>query len=301
MGQHGAVKQLLKSIIARSAQYAAREFAEELAKQQVPQLAVTSAADTIKADPPGSGEGDRVKVDVQDLVKELGSGRLNLDLRHFYTWNHRWIAQLSERNRRAAVSTYDFVDSEMSQALFNLNQFAVIESKRDDMIEFDGYILDLGVYKGGSTRALARIFPDRHIHGFDSFEGLPGDWAHVLKGDFGDVAGLLPDMPDNVSLYKGWFDDSLPVWLQQHNDSPIAILRVDCDIYSSTKTIFDVLGPQLREGTWIVFDELIGYSGWEHHEHKAFMEFIDRTGYAYEYIAYGLTYTIARLGPMSSA
>ena len=45
----------------------------------------------------------------------------------------------------------------------------------------------------------------------------------------------------------------------------------------------------------MVFDELIGYRGWENHEFKAFMEFIDETGFDYAYVAYGLTYVIVRL------
>jgi hypothetical protein len=102
-------------------------------------------------------------------------------------------------------------------------------------------------------------------------------------------------MPNNVKLYKGWFDDTLPVWIEQNNDRPISLLRVDCDIYSSTKTIFSVLKPLIQSGTWIVFDELIGYRGWKDHEYKAFMEFIEETNFKYEYIAYGLSYVIVRL------
>lgn len=271
----------------------AREMAAEFERLEVfhPAEAVDSVATGLPTPAPA------VKIDAVDLVRQLSSGALNQHLVHFYIWNHRWIAQLTERNRRAAVSTYDFVEAEMSEAVFSKDQFAVIKSKATEMMTLDGQILDLGVYKGASTRALARIYPERHIHGFDSFEGLPGDWAHVLKGDFGDVAGALPDVPENVSLWKGWFEDSLPRWIEDHGDRPISILRVDCDIYSSTKTIFEVLEPLIQEGTWIVFDELIGLTGWEHHEHKAFVEFIERTGFEYEYIAYGLTYVICRLGP----
>lgn len=236
-----------------------------------------------------------VRIDVPDILHQLSSADSRQRLVHFFTWNHRWVAQLAERNRRAASTTYDFLDAHAPGALFTANQMDVIRSKRDLMMELDGHILDLGVYKGGSTRALARIFEDRHIHGFDSFEGLPEDWSHVLKGDFGEIAGTLPDMPANVTLYRGWFDETLPVWLAHHEDEPISILRVDCDIYSSTKTIFDVLEPSIRPGTWIVFDELIGYRGWQDHEHKAFMEFIDRTGYRFEYVAHGLTYAMVRL------
>jgi predicted O-methyltransferase YrrM len=234
---------------------------------------------------------------VDHLVSELGSGRMNQRLIHLFTWNQRWMALLAERNRRAAVSTYEFIDEKMPEALFTLSQMQVVEARSADMMQLDGHVLDLGVYKGGSTRALARIFPDRHIHGFDSFEGLPEDWAHVPRGDFGDVAGVMPDMPPNVTLHKGWFDETLPVWMAEHGDRPISVLRVDCDIYSSTRTIFEVLEPLIRPGTWIIFDELIGYKNWEQHEYRAFMEFIGRTKYEYEFIAYGLTYTIVHLTP----
>jgi hypothetical protein len=277
------MKKAIKRQTSRIVRYAAREWAAELRR-----IDAATPSKPVATPPP-------VKVDVSDLVRQLGTREVNQHLVHFFTWNHRWVAQLSERNRRAAASTFDFADADMKGAVYSTNQFDVIRSKCEDMMELKGHILDLGVYKGGSTRALARIFPDEVIHGFDSFEGLPGDWAHVLKGDFGDVKGVLPDMPDNVKLYKGWFDDTLPVWLEGHRDRPISVLRVDCDIYSSTKTIFSVLRPLIVPGTWIVFDELIGYRGWEEHEYKAFNEFLADTGYTADYIAFGLTYTIARL------
>lgn len=275
------MRKLIKRQVSQVARYAAREFSDELAK---------SPSRTTAAAEPAT-----VRIDMDDILRQLSTSALNQRLIHFFTWNHRWVALLAERNRRTASSVYDFVDQEMPNALFTLSQMQVIESRRAEMIETNGHILDLGVYSGKSTRDLARIFPGHHIHGFDSFEGLPEDWTHVQKGAFGDIAGILPDMPENVTLYKGWFDDTLPKWIDAHHDTPISILRVDCDIYSSTKTIFGVLEPLIRPGTWIVFDELIGYRGWEQHEHKAFTEFIDRTGFGYEYIAYGLSYTIVRL------
>lgn len=237
-----------------------------------------------------------MRIDVEDALRQLSSNVSKARLNHFYTWNHRWVALLAERNRRAAVSTYDFVDAEMPEAVFRMDQFELIESRASEIMELDGAILDLGVYKGASTRALCRIFPEVTIHGFDSFEGLPGDWSHVLKGDFGDVAGRLPEVPDNAVLHKGWFDDTLPVWVEAHGDGPISLLRVDCDIYSSTKTIFDTVGHLLVPGTWVVFDELIGYRGWEHHEYRAFSEFMaTRPDLDVRYEGYGLTYVIAQI------
>lgn len=165
----------------------------------------------------------------------------------------------------------------------------------EEIIHLDGQILDLGVYQGASTRTLAGIHPHKTIHGFDSFEGLPEDWGHHGKGSFGEVKGALPNVPDNVELHKGWFDDTLPGWLAQHNEQPISLLRVDCDLYSSTRKVLTVLRPLIRSGTWILFDELIGYRTWEDHGYQAFMEFVDETGLGFDYVAYGLTYTLVHL------
>ena len=236
----------------------------------------------------------RVQFDVVDTLQELASGPANQQLQRFFFWNHRWVAMLAERNRRTASETWDFIDG-MDNPLFVLEQFRVIESKRDEILEVDGQILDLGVYKGASTRALARTFPDHVIHGFDSFEGLPEDWTHVVSGAFGDVDGAFPDVPPNVTLHKGWFNETLGPWAKEHNDLPIMLMRVDCDIYSSTKTIFTELRELIRPGTWILFDELIGYRGWQEHEYKAFQEFLYSTDFNVEWIAHGLTYVLVKL------
>lgn len=230
-----------------------------------------------------------VRLDVPDAIRQLGGAESKQYLNQFFSMNHRWIALLAERNRRTAVGTYDFIDREMGGALFILDQMKLVQFKFDEIPE--GHVLDLGVYKGSSTRSLSRIFPDRIIHGFDSFEGLPDDWEHVLKGEFGDLKGELPKVPHNVVLHKGWFNETLPEWVLAYPGEPIALLRVDCDVYSSTQTIFDTVGHLLRPGSWILFDELIGYRGWQEHEYRAFTEFVERVGLEFHFIGYGLTYT----------
>jgi hypothetical protein len=108
------------------------------------------------------------------------------------------------------------------------------------------------------------------VYGFDSFEGLPEDWrSGFVKGAF---AGDLPPVPPNAVLIKGWFEKTLPEFLGKQQ-GPVAFLHIDCDLYSSTKTIFDLLAPRIVRGTVIVFDEYFNYPGWQQHEHKAFEEF----------------------------
>lgn len=59
---------------------------------------------------------------------------------------------------------------------------------------------------------------------------------------------------------------------------------MDCDPYSSTKTIFDFLGDRIKVGTVILFDEYLNYPGWRMHEHKAFTEFVQQRKVKFSYL-----------------
>jgi hypothetical protein len=143
-----------------------------------------------------------------------------------------------------------------------------------------GLVLEFGVYSGTTINHLASIEPAT-IFGFDSFEGLPEDWRSDLKkGTF--RTEKLPTVLPNVDLIVGWFEDVLPTFLASHPE-PVSFLHVDCDLYSSTKTIFYYLKDRIRPGTVIVFDEYFNYVGWRNHEFKAFAEFISASGYYYRY------------------
>lgn len=145
----------------------------------------------------------------------------------------------------------------------------------------DGLFLEFGVHTGGTITQAARLRPEKHFYGFDSFEGLPEDWAGTgkLAGDF-NLSGNLPNVPENVTLVKGWFDQTIPVW-KTTNPGPISYLHVDSDLYSSAVTIFETLEERFVPGTVILFDEYFGYPDWRNGEHKAFVEMINRTGFAY--------------------
>lgn len=125
--------------------------------------------------------------------------------------------------------------------------------------------------------------PEREVYGFDSFEGLPEDW----RTDFGKghFATPLPKVRPNVRLIKGWFNETLPTFVAQHRQA-IGFLHVDCDLYSSTAAIFNALGPQIKSGTIILFDEYFNYPGWQQGEHKALIEFTNAHCMPFQYLAY---------------
>lgn len=148
-----------------------------------------------------------------------------------------------------------------------------------------GLFLEFGVDTGGTINQIARLAPKRKVFGFDSFEGLPEDWGgtSLLQGRF-DRQGKKPKVPRNVTLVKGWFDETIPKWKLEHEDH-ISLCHVDCDLYSSTATIFQELEERFCDGTIILFDEYFGYSDWRNGEHKAFLEMIERTGFKYRALA----------------
>jgi len=161
-------------------------------------------------------------------------------------------------------------------------------------VTIDGVYLEMGVFNGRTINFIASLRPNKIVHGFDSFEGLPEDWVredtnHFQKGTF--AVDNLPAVLPNVKLYKGWFNESLPIFKEQFlKNQPIAFLHIDCDIYSSTKTIFDILGDNIVPGTIISFDELYNYPGFENHELKAFIEFLDSKNLSMEFLAYNVNH-----------
>ncbi len=155
-----------------------------------------------------------------------------------------------------------------------------------------GVLMEFGVFSGFSINHFSSFIKEnndnRTVYGFDSFEGLSESWGGTdfAKGHF-DKAGVLPKVNENVSLVKGWINDTLPKFVTEKdlNKNKVAFIHVDVDTYSPTKAIFECTQKHFQEGTIIVFDELLGYPGWKEHEYKALIEIIN-PNWDYEFIAF---------------
>jgi len=148
----------------------------------------------------------------------------------------------------------------------------------DNVQNKNGYYLEFGVFEGKSINYMAHRKPQITFHGFDSFDGLPEQWfmGHkvIEKGFFS--LKELPNVRNNVNLYEGWFTETIPGWKKNHRGH-ISFINIDCDLYSSTKTIFDELNDQIVTGTLIRFDDLLTspiahYPNWQEGEWKALVE-----------------------------
>lgn len=155
-------------------------------------------------------------------------------------------------------------------------------------IQIPGLWLEFGVSIGTSTATLAECAAaaDARLYGFDSFEGLPEEW--VVSDDEtwskGAFTGRPSQVPDNVELVDGWFDDTLPGFLETR-PGRVAFAHIDCDLYSSTATVFSEIRDRLAVGTVIVFDELFNYDRYYEHEMRALIELGD-IGVRWRYLGY---------------
>lgn len=189
-----------------------------------------------------------------------------------------------ELQLRARKSSADYVEKNMPNVVIfwqlkEILQYCLRESPTS------GLILEFGVAGGKSINIIADCVKDRVVHGFDSFEGLPEDWTGHMetRGSF-DRKGRLPKVQSNVTLYKGWFSNTLNEFMSTHSES-VAFLHIDCDLYSSTREVLWQLADRLVVGTVIEFDEYFNYHGWQQHEYRAWQEFVKEFGIEYSYIA----------------
>jgi len=146
-----------------------------------------------------------------------------------------------------------------------------------------GAVVECGVFYGRSLRLLAN-WTRRECHGFDSFAGLPEAWSRQEPAGAYSTQGHIPSLPPNVRLHQGWFEDTLPDVMPQLQDG-VALLHVDCDLYSSTQTVLQHLLPRLKPGSIIVFDDYAGYPEWREHEYKAWQEAILAQGIKAQLVA----------------
>jgi len=204
------------------------------------------------------------------------------------------IHPMRERALRALQRSVDYIESAIPDALGLESQRELIDYSLR-AVGIEGHYLEFGVFTGGTIRYMARRIGRRTIHGFDSFEGLPEAWSGFnLGGKAFDREGRLPRVPDNVVLHRGYFDASLPKWLDEH-PGPIAFMHLDCDLYSSTKTILKLTAPRLVPGTVILFDEYFNFPNWEQHEFKAFQEFVAEHRVKYTYLAFARQQAAVRI------
>lgn len=204
--------------------------------------------------------------------------------------------------------------------------------------------MTLGIWQGTTTREILDVFHGRNhvqqemsggerglsralLHGFDSFRGLPEDWAGragMLRGFF-DLGGQPPlslrsmtttpppqdtaerqrgevqsssSISDGLELHVGWFNETLAPFARrvQAEGLRVAFVHFDANLYSSTKQALDALLPVLAPDAVLLFDDFLLHQGWEVGEAQAWAETVEETpGLSFEWVAYNTHSVLVQL------
>jgi hypothetical protein len=186
--------------------------------------------------------------------------------------------------KEATKDSVKFYNEHMNNSQIFLEKELMINFELKNITK-EGLYLEFGVAKAHTTNYLANKIKPIVIHGFDSFRGFP-EYFDGTGEEYHDYDGKPPKVKKNVILHNGFFKDTLPVF-SKNNDQEIAYLNIDCDLYSSTKTVFDYLGNKIQKGTIIHFDEYLNFPDWRNHEYKVWKEFVEENNVEFEYLAIG--------------
>jgi O-methyltransferase len=167
-----------------------------------------------------------------------------------------------------------------------------------------GDFVECGVWKGGSSMAIARILKDRGVidrtlYLYDTFDGMvpPGEldrqfdgksaasllntqmkedsivWAYSPEAEVMSNLSNIGLSPTQIKLIKGDVCETL----LQDVPNVISLLRLDTDWYESTRAEMEILFPRVAAGGFIIVDD---YGHWEGCK-KAVDEYLQQIGIPY--------------------
>lgn len=129
-----------------------------------------------------------------------------------------------------------------------------------------GHVVETGVWRGGAciwaAATLEALGSDKLVYVCDSFEGLPPSSHPKETIDFFGapiLAVSLEEVEDNFKRFglehravfvKGWFKDTMPTL-----DIPVAVLRLDGDLYESTSDVLKYMYDRVSPGGYVIVDD----------------------------------------------
>ena len=186
-------------------------------------------------------------------------------------WNARWMATVQQY---AACPTFA-----TREAMYQ----HVHTTHLGDSAQPIDY-LEFGVFEGESLKHWASLntHPASRFVGFDSFEGLPEQWAPTAPAGYFGVHGKIPQVDDTrVQFVAGWFQQSLPAFLASYQPRYPVVIHNDSDLYSSTLYALTALNTVITPGTLIIFDEFSDPV----HEYRALQDYASAYMRTFEIVA----------------
>ena len=177
----------------------------------------------------------------------------------------------------ASIRSAEYFSTHMRRARMFQNKFDLLAHAMS-IRPSEGHVMEFGVGSGQTINHIASLTNGK-VQGFDVFSGLPEDWRPGYPR--GSFSGMPSFLRENVELVAGLFEDTVPAFMQ--SVASVSLMHVDCDLYSSTRTLLKAAAAKLRPGSVLVFDEYLNYPGWEQDEFRAFKEFCAAFTVTYRY------------------
>lgn len=167
----------------------------------------------------------------------------------------------------------------------------------------DGDYAEFGSW-GGMTFALAYEQAQRHGHGamlwaFDSFQGFPppqepkdahpewseGKMATSLE-QFHATCAANGIPREAYHVVPGFYEQTLDAMPPAAAPANIALAYVDCDLYTSTKSVLRFLEPRLKHGMIVAFDDYFCWSASQRSGERQAMLELSSEGPRWEWVPY---------------
>lgn len=219
------------------------------------------------------------KAGIRPLIQKFG-----IDIVHYtHTDSTIYPPVLSQQNIEIynAIKAYTMTSPERVNALIDAVNYVVTN-------KIDGAFVECGVWKGGSTMAMALTLKNlddesRDLYLYDTFNGMSapsdadvssqGEKAYdqfsrtkISKDSSNWCFSSLNEVKENVfstgypkgktHFIKGKVEDTIPTNIPNE----IALLRLDTDWYESTKHEMTHLFPLLKQNGVLIIDD---YGHWE--------------------------------------
>ena len=178
-------------------------------------------------------------------------------------WNHNNWALVGFIQRPNFCKIYKDIAIKDKATALEVSELFNIYSSVITTKKIKGDIAEVGVFKGGSAKAMAiaRAITkqDKIIHLFDTYEGLPevlsidSKWNGKMfkKGQFEasleQVQSYLKKFK-NIKFYKGLF----PKTSDPVKNKKFSLVHLDVDIYSSTIDSLKFFYPRMNRGGIII-------------------------------------------------
>lgn len=159
------------------------------------------------------------------------------------------IASLT-REIKSKVGTLSVSEVELYQIFISVRNTAYLE----------GDCAEVGVYTGSSALMIAEAKEKRHLHLFDTFEGLPKPSQYdtiFQEGQYPasyEEVGRMFFAYQNVHLYKGLFPSTTAINVL---NKVFSFVHLDVDLFQSTLDCLDFFYPRMARGGVILSHDYI--------------------------------------------